>query len=391
MVRWGLVAVLTALGLSFTAGGVAAQQAEVWRLSPQWTLDGPSPGSSFGSINGVTITPSGRLFVLDAMNGRVSVVDAPSGTPIHGFSRLGQGPGELSQTLAGITTLGDGSIAVNDLGSRRVVIWAEDGESTGGWPLSNGIPANLGSITMRIAGSRGGLIKEVHPLPLVPGLSPKDTLEWPTLLRVTPSGNVEDTLHVFRDAEQPITMQGPTVATALYPPTPTWAASDALLLVGLTNSYSITMISLDDRHGSRVISRDVEARRLSAGEKRRLTERTLRAVPEGAPDITVVVPDMLPVIGSILIDSEYGRIYVARHIGLIDESSPEGRFSLTDEPGGQEAQMWDVFSRDGRYLAVLYAPPRFNLLAVLGDRFFGKALGEFGEPTLVALGLERSR
>jgi hypothetical protein len=100
---------------------------------------------------------------------------------------------------------------------------------------------------------------------------------------------------------------------------------------------------------------------------------------------------MLPVIGSILIDSEYGRIYVARHIGLIDESSPEGRFSLTDEPGGQEAQMWDVFSRDGRYLAVLYAPPRFNLLAVLGDRFFGKALGEFGEPTLVALGLERSR
>jgi hypothetical protein len=390
MVRWGLVAVLTALGPSFTASGVAAQQAEVWRLSPQWTLDGPSPGSSFGSINGVTITPSGRLFVLDAMNGRVSVVDAPSGTLIHGFSRLGQGPGELSQTLTGITTLGDGSIAVNDLGSRRVVIWAEDGESTGGWPLSNGIRASLGSITMRIAGSRGGLIKEVHPLPLVPGLSPKDTLEWPTLLRVTPSGNVEDTLHVFRNAEQPITMQGPTVATALYPPTPTWAASDALLLVGLTNSYSITMISLDDRHASRVISRDVEVRRLSAGEKRRLAERTLRAVPEGAPGITVVAPDMLPVIGSILIDSEYGRIYVARHVGLIDESSPEGRFSLTDEPNEQEAQMWDVFSEEGQYLAVLHAPPGFHLLAVLGDRFFGQVLGPFDEPTLVALSQERS-
>lgn len=93
----------------------------------------------FGSVVDVAFDEDGSLFILDNDAGHVVVV-GPGGEFVRTISNKGEGPGELNQPL-GLAVLGDGRIAVNDLG-RGIKVFSRDGESLqeAGFTFETGMP-----------------------------------------------------------------------------------------------------------------------------------------------------------------------------------------------------------------------------------------------------------
>ena len=93
----------------------------------------------FGRVAGVAFDGDGSLFILDNDAGHVVVV-GPSGEFVRTISNKGEGPGELNQPV-GLAVLGDGRIAVNDMG-RGVEVFNRDGESLqeAGFTFETGMP-----------------------------------------------------------------------------------------------------------------------------------------------------------------------------------------------------------------------------------------------------------
>lgn len=101
-------------------------------------LDG-AEWEMFGSLRGVAFGEDGSLFILDRDAGHIVAVD-PAGEFVRTISNKGEGPGELSQP-AGLAVLGDGRIAVNDMG-RGIKVFGRDGESLreAGFTFQSGMP-----------------------------------------------------------------------------------------------------------------------------------------------------------------------------------------------------------------------------------------------------------
>ena len=93
----------------------------------------------FGRVAGVAFGEDGSLFILDNDAGHVAVV-GPDGEFVRTISNKGEGPGELNQPL-GLAVLGDGRIAVNDMG-RGIKVFDRDGESLqeAGFTFETGMP-----------------------------------------------------------------------------------------------------------------------------------------------------------------------------------------------------------------------------------------------------------
>ena len=101
-------------------------------------LDG-AEWEMFGSVVGVAFGDDGTLYILDNDAGHVVAVDR-AGRFLRTISNKGEGPGELNQAL-GLAVLGDGRIAVNDLG-RGLKVFSPDGESLQevGFTFETGMP-----------------------------------------------------------------------------------------------------------------------------------------------------------------------------------------------------------------------------------------------------------
>ncbi len=93
----------------------------------------------FGSVTGVAFDRDGSLFILDNDAGHVVVV-GPGGEFVRTISNKGEGPGELNQPR-GLAVLGDGRIAVNDMG-RGIQVFSPDGASfqEAGFTFQTGAP-----------------------------------------------------------------------------------------------------------------------------------------------------------------------------------------------------------------------------------------------------------
>lgn len=123
--------VLVALCLSFvSAGTVAAQDARALGLELVAEIDPESVGAPpFGRIAGLELGSDGSIFVLDALNQRVSVFDS-SGRPVRSFGRRGQGPGEMEDPVALFRGPAD-NLWIADARLGRFTIFSRDGELVG--------------------------------------------------------------------------------------------------------------------------------------------------------------------------------------------------------------------------------------------------------------------
>lgn len=90
------------------------------------TLDGPA-GTVFGEIRAVSMTPTGRLVVLDGLNNELRVFTA-DGEFQTALGREGSGPGEFTFP-SDLEWLSDGSLLVRDVGNQRLAVYREQDDS----------------------------------------------------------------------------------------------------------------------------------------------------------------------------------------------------------------------------------------------------------------------
>ncbi|MCY3601399.1 MAG: hypothetical protein OXN85_15635 [Gemmatimonadetes bacterium] len=124
-----------AAGLDSPDVSLAPSVEEVYAVG---VMDGAA-WEMFGSVVGVAFDEDGSLFILDNDAGHIVVV-GPGGEFERTISNKGEGPGELNQPL-GLAVLGDGRIAVNDIG-RGIKVFNRDGESLqeAGFTFETGSP-----------------------------------------------------------------------------------------------------------------------------------------------------------------------------------------------------------------------------------------------------------
>lgn len=99
------------------------------------------PGRAAGQFiqpRGIAIDESGRIFVVDAGNGRIQRF-APDGTHQLTFGTIGDGPGELGPFpsgpggAGGVTVGSDGNVYVADTWNHRIVVFTPDGNLVTSW------------------------------------------------------------------------------------------------------------------------------------------------------------------------------------------------------------------------------------------------------------------
>ena len=84
---------------------------------------------TFGQIADVDFDGTGKLYVLDGLAAKITVVDR-EGNPVRQFGRVGEGPGEFSgvRDVWALAACRDKSVAVYDAGRRVFVLFGPDGE-----------------------------------------------------------------------------------------------------------------------------------------------------------------------------------------------------------------------------------------------------------------------
>ena len=110
---------------------------------------------TFGEIRGVAFDGAGNLYVLDAMNFRVTVVD-PRGRLVRAFGTRGDGPGEFRLPTA-MAVLPDGTAVIQDLRHAAYLVFGPGGAFQGSVPLAPG-----GAAMRSLSVSAGQLIPDLR-------------------------------------------------------------------------------------------------------------------------------------------------------------------------------------------------------------------------------------
>lgn len=104
-----------------------------WKLSLERIVVPPEHGEgSIGRIGSLAVDAMGMLYLFDPLD-PVILAFSPDGTFHHRIGRNGDGPGEFR--IGTFSIVGD-TIAVQDAGNSRVVLFRTDGTPLGEWPGS---------------------------------------------------------------------------------------------------------------------------------------------------------------------------------------------------------------------------------------------------------------
>ena len=299
--------------------------------------DAPSP-DEFGRIARVIGDGEGRVYVADQMPPEIRVF-GPDGGHVRTVGRKGAGPGEFGG-LYGVAWLAPDTFLVVDPRNARVAALTVDGEPIDQWdwaPLSgpakmylfNGGPGEAYTLVLRSGTGEERLSPAWGRFTLD---GPPDTLEIPTAesLGVELPENAE----ICR-TEQMIGFQdNPYAASVLKAPAP-----ELERVVAVSDAYRLAFI---DAEGDtvRVISRAVPAVPLpdSARASVEAEIEEFRTRYHGADcEGEIAETDVLPILRDLYFD-HHGRL-------LVEYNRPEG-------------VAFDLFDRDGRWIATFPAPDR---------------------------------
>ncbi len=332
-------------------------------------ISGWSPSEPFGAVSDVVTSDRfQRVYVLDAMNGEISVFSA-MGEPLFRVGRTGQGPGEISKVARNLFVFDDGTFGVADLGNQRITIWDQDGAVVDDWgiPLTEGTP-----VDWRASGRR--LVAEFSPprLALLRGAGGHNKL-----ISFNSDGTDRRLLFEFRDVD-PLLSFGPDrkLVTRPMAELPIWATDHkGRVLVGRTGSYELQEVS-----GRTALSRteSVQPRPVTEAMKGRIRKRFENAAAgQGQPVPEIDYPEFLPLVGGVLILPS-GEVLI-RHREYTEAGS--------DLPGS-EGLLWDVFDESGTLIQSFRLPGGFVLKGAVGRSFVGRVQDEFDIPSVVILQLK---
>lgn len=352
-----------------------------WRLEEELRVGGidAAEESQFGLVAGLDVDAAGNVYALDMQASQVRVFDG-EGTWLRTLGGPGGGPGELSAQAMAVFVVGD-ELWVADMGNQRVTRWGLDGSERPALSLdfTRGVPLRW---------DRLGDDRIVAQFRSIPGTGMQGDSRGDPIVTVGP--DVPDTLAVLPQGAS-ISMQGGTARFRFFDREPLWDAAEAgMLLTASNDAYHIEVRNADGTL-DRVVKKAHAPRPVTSGDE----ERMLRAirqlmVAQGVPPAGVdqllqnaSFGEYFPVMNQVLGGAD-GTVWVQR-VRTPDEIAESGDLDLQDM-GSNE---WEVFDAEGRYLGVLAFPPRFGLMRVGGDAFWGVQRDELDVASVVRYRLVR--
>lgn len=326
-----------------------------WRFEERFAVGGAESGPEafYGvSARGVGVDTLGRLYILDAGNHRVVVVDS-AGQVVRTQGAQGGGPGEL-EFPAFLAVRPDGEVGVYDYARGGLVRFAPDGAPL---PLER-VTAEGGPPPDAMRWVDGGLLlaRTDYGDDRV-----RDELlvrrgEAETVLATTESPSPP--MHTFRSCGGRLAMRLPP----LFQPQMTWSERDGRIVAATNAAYTLDVYDGDRRVASvrrslppRASSEELARRELGEGMKVRFGGGDCTVDPAEVIEARGLAP-VLPAVRTVVVAPD-GTVWVER-----------GR--LKDEP-----PLIDVFDRSGDYLGTLPAgspmPAAFqangDLVAIVTD------------------------
>ena len=381
------------LGLTTPLGAqdtllVSADNAPVWGTGLELVeelkigaLDGPEH-EIFGRIVGIVADSAGTIYVADSQVPVVRVFDR-DGNYQGSLGRSGEGPGEFLR-INGIAALPGGRIVVQDVSRARGIVFGPGLVHETEFPLLSGL--NSVGPTIQTDAEGYVYVRAVAFDPSQPPAQLQGLEEWPFVwIKHDPSGGVVDSIDAPpEEAEGPsftmITGDGPrfpfTVKTLS-------AISPAGYLIWGRNDQYAFHRSLPD---GRVVRVTRTAPRLEATPEERAEWNAVAAYFERRNGSShPPVPSEKPYFRALSADIE-GRVWVQRYTTPYRyEYSADELEERGDRPTieWREAQTYDVFEPQGRFLGTVTLPRQTRLSFARGMQIWAVAVGEFDEPYAV--------
>lgn len=386
----GLAASLLVACGGDTGGAPDGDVAELTPTIQELFIVGQTDGGawdSFSRVTSVAFDDDGRLYILDADEHRVTVVER-DGSPADRFGSRGDGPGQFRVPQA-LVVLPSGEVAVADAGHRGILIFGPDGEYRRTARFPDGVMGGAGVLLPHLEdgvvfASRGFAISAEGGRITVPTDVPIRRM------RVTGDGDEAEVLHrawmppremgdartVSAPGGGSIRMPGLTIR-AFEPQLHVAALPDGRMALADSSTYRIRILDPEGEVAG-VLERAVQPHPVTDGDRDRERERRLQELAEGGgPQLQISAggPDgatqsldqsdlremleeqirgmdfwpEIPVIRQMAADRE-GRLWVHRSAGPrepgpVDILTPEGELVGSIPAGGMEVP--DAFGPDG--------------------------------------------
>ena len=361
--------------------GIGREEGESWEL--------------LSNVSGVDFDRTGNLYVLDAGNHRVLVLDG-RGRLVRTFGKQGGGPGELL-VPSGLAVLSDGSVVVADLGRSAFSVFNPDGTFRFNLPYADSLgapgPEQRGATPAVLAHPGGVAVFGSLRIAMAgPGAGgpPAPPTDVPVYLRSLDARAPARLLYRVPREAPLLKTSGDANSRSVrsmpraFAPQPSWGVlpgGGIVAVPGNTPEYRLQLIGADGR-AQRTVTRPIEPRRPGRDDqeraKQQLAERMrsgegmirmeVRAGPEGvdrqvstggpgggARDADIQAQlrelqfaDRIPVITGIRTDPQ-GRIWVGRAPRRIGDDGPI-----------------DLLDAQGRYLGTLAPQPLPDALSASG-------------------------
>lgn len=259
---------------------------------------------TFAGVDRVAFDAEGNLYILDADNFRIVVVDA-DGEFVREFGSEGGGPGELRMP-SNMVVLPDGQVAVQDMGHSAFVLYDVNGEfvrnvrndfQTGlltgsiDYHPRGGIVGATTAITIRSTGGGAsvGTTGDGSPIRYVPLANEDPAIEELARAYRPPPPTASGGGQSFSSSGGSIRLSSMPRMTAFGPPIGTTVLPDGRIAVIDSVGYVVKLLDGQGELGS-VLSRPIEPRPVTARDEEAERERRLEALEAGeGPQMRMMV------------------------------------------------------------------------------------------------------
>lgn len=337
-------------------------------------LDGPEGAGAlptFSRISAIDEGPAGLVYVLDGVEGAVTVLDPEAGEVIRQFGRRGQGPGEF-RSAADLQVSEDGSVLVGERIPLRIHRFTGEGIYEG----SARLDLEAAPRDDAVRAGRAAALAEWRALPDGDLVARILTLDRdPTrsgmnrLVRVSPEGVLRSAILRWREPG------------SLADPPPLLSAKRSWTTGGegqvhYADGEAFEVRTLDPAGRLRRILRRAVPSRPVTREQRDLALQAFREsmIEGGAPVgmVEAVTGDLevarhLPSVHGLWSDHDRGELWV----GIPDVSGRRGDLAVRE---------YHLFDAGGRFIGRVVPPPGFRLHSVRSRRMLGSVVDELGVP-----------
>lgn len=354
-----------------------------WRVSPEPAVRiGAVEGAKaylFNRVHGVVGLSDGRVVVANGGDGTLRWYD-PRGTFLFQRGGEGGGPGEFGH-LGEITLIEGDTVVAVDWSGRMFTLFGPDGGLGPSIPIA-GLTAPPSKVYRLsdgswIIGVSGGMSTAQLPGPPKPG---RYRLDSP-VLRLSKDGSRIDTLGVFPSGEADIRPYGSTFAfgPAAFGHSLTYGVRNDDVFVGTADRLQVDVYAVDGRLVRSIRGPDISVEltgEIADAYRELQHQRIAKLPPEQRAEaermsVAVTLPKTVPAYSSLLFD-DVGNLWLGEY-----------RFD------GKPPERYLVFDPDGGFLTCVTVPAGLRIMAIAGDRVWGRATDSLDVEYVEASSIER--